>query len=69
MKRILDCILAKNYQNSVDHYAVAVRNDFVDDVPSRFENSFRSDPACYVAKHSKYKHYMKPLQEKISRDE
>ena len=47
------------FSNFVHHYAVAVKNDSSDDVPSGFENSFRSDPACYVVKCSKYKHCMK----------
>ena len=49
-----------------------MKNDSSDDVPSTFENSFRSDPACYVA-YSKYKHCTKTLasckESKISRDE
>ena len=53
----------------VDHYAVAVKNDSSDDVPSRFENSFRSDPACYVAKYSKCKHCMKTLARKAKSQE
>ena len=55
--------------NFVDHYAVAVKNDSSDDVPSRFENSFKSDPACYIAKYSKYKHCMKTLVRKAKSHE
>ena len=36
----------REFGNFVDHYAVAVKNDSSDDVPSRYENSFRSDPAA-----------------------
>ena len=51
MKRSLDCILVQNYllklrrefSNFVDYYTVAVKNDSIDDVPSIFKNSFRSD--------------------------
>ena len=32
-----------------DHYAVAVKKDYSDYVHSGFENSFRSDPARYIA--------------------
>ena len=49
------------FDNFVDHYAVAVKNDSSDDVPSGFENSLRSDPACYVMKYSEYKHCTKTL--------
>ena len=38
----------REFGNFVDHYAVAVKNASSDDVPSRFENLFRSDPACYT---------------------
>ena len=43
----------REFGNFVDHYAVIVKNDSSDDVPSRFENPLRSDPACYVVKYSK----------------
>ena len=33
----------REFGKCVDHYAVAVKNDSSDDVPSRFENLFRSD--------------------------
>ena len=46
----------REFSKFVDHYAVAVKNDSNDDIFSGFENSFRSDPACYIAKYSKYKH-------------
>ena len=55
------------FGNFVDHYTVAVKKDSSDDVTSRFENLFRSDPACYVAEYSKYKHCTKTS--KISQDE
>ena len=54
----------REFNNFVDHYAVAVKNDSSDDVPLRFEKSFRSNPACYVAKYSKHKHCMKTLARK-----
>ena len=41
-----------------------MKYDSSNDVPLRFENSFRSDPACYIAKYSKYKHCMKTLTRK-----
>ena len=44
-----------------DRYAVVVEIDSSDYVPSGFENSFRSNPARYVAKYSKYKHCTKNL--------
>ena len=58
----------REFGNFVDCYAVAVKKDSSDYVPSGFENSFRSDHACYVAKYSKYKHCMKTLV-KILQDE
>ena len=54
----------REFGNFVDNYAVAVKNDSSDDIPSRFENSFRSDPACCVAKYSKYKHCTRTLMRK-----
>ena len=59
----------REFGNFVDHYAVAVKNDFSDDASSRFKNSFRSDPTCYVAKYSKYKHCMKTLARKAKSHE
>ena len=67
MHRSLDYILAKElptereFGNFVDHYTIAVKKDSSDYVPSGFENSFRSDPACYVAKCSKCKRCTKTL--------
>ena len=49
----------REFSNFVDCYAVAIKKDSIDYVPSGFENSFRSDPACYVAKYFKYKHCTK----------
>ena len=43
----------REFGNFVDHYAVAVKKNLSDYVPSGFENWFRSDPACFVAKYSK----------------
>ena len=54
----------REFGNFVDHYVVAVKSNSSDDVPSTFENSFRSDPACYIAKYSKYKHCTKTLTRK-----
>ena len=51
----------REFGNFVDSYAVAMKKDSSHYVPSGFENSFRSDPACYVLKYSKYKHCMKTL--------
>ena len=56
--------IEREFGNVVDHYAVAVKKDSSDDVPSRFENSFRNDPVCYVVKYSKYIHCMKTLAKK-----
>ena len=66
MHRGLYCILVKNYLlkefgNFVNRYAVAMKKDSSDYVPSGFENSFRRDHACFVAKYSKYKHCTKNL--------
>ena len=51
----------REFGNFVDHYAVAVKKDSSDYVPSGFENSFRSYSARYVAKYSKHKHCTKNL--------
>ena len=51
----------REFGNFIDRYAVAVRKDSSSYVPSGFENSFRSDHACFVAKYSKYKHCTKNL--------
>ena len=61
----------REFGNFVDRYAVAVMKGPSDYVPSEFENLFRSDPACYVAKYFKYKHCKKDPREerKILRDE
>ena len=60
----------REFGNSVDHYGVAMKNDFSDDVPLRFENSFKSDlGGCYIAKYSKYKHCMKTLARKAKSHE
>ena len=59
----------REFGNFVDHYAVAVKSDSSDDVPSRFENLFRSDPACYIVKYSKYKYCMKTLARKAKSHE
>ena len=56
-----ELLTEREFGNFVDCYTVAVMKDSTDYVPSGFENSFRSDPACYVAKYSKYKHCMKTL--------
>ena len=61
--------IEREFSNFVDHYTVAMKNDSSDDVPSRFKNSFRSDPACYVAKYSKYKHCTKTLVRKAKSHE
>ena len=53
----------------VDHYTVAVKNDSSDDVPSGFENLFRSDTACYVAKYFKYKRCTITLVRKVKSHE
>ena len=48
-KRSLDYIFGeelpteREIDNFIDRYAVAMKNDSSDDVPSRFENLFRSD--------------------------
>ena len=39
----------REFGNFVDRYAVAMKKDSSDYVPSGFENSFRSDPACFIA--------------------
>ena len=49
--------------------AIAIKNDSSDDGPSRFENSFRRNPACYVVKYSEYKHCMKILARKAKSHE
>ena len=59
----------REFGNFIDHYAVAVKNESSDDVPSRFENAFRSDPACYIVKYSKYKHCTKTLTRKAKSHE
>ena len=52
----------REFGNFVDCYVVAaVKKDFSGYVPSGFENSFRSEHACFVAKYSKYKHCIKNL--------
>ena len=51
----------EEFGNFVDHYAVAVKKDSSGYVTSGFKNSFRSDPAHYVVKYSKYKHCTKTL--------
>ena len=51
----------REFGNFVDCYAVAVKKDSNDYVPSGFENSFRSDHALFIAKYSKYKHRTKNL--------
>ena len=51
----------REFSNFVDRYAIAVKEDSSDDVPSGFKNLFRSDPACFIAKYSKYKHCTKNL--------
>ena len=51
----------REFGNFVDCYTVAVKKDSSDYVPSGFKNSFRSDSTCYIAKYSKYKHYIKTL--------
>ena len=53
----------------VDRYAVAMKKDSSDYVPSSFENSFRSDHASFVAKYSKYKHCTKILARKAKSHE
>ena len=45
----------------VDYCIVGVKKDSSDYLPSRFENSFRSDNSRFVAKYSKYKHCTKNL--------
>ena len=55
-----DYLLKENLV-TVDCYALTVKKDFSNHVPLGFENSYRSDPACYVAKYSKHKHYTKNL--------
>ena len=59
----------REFDNFVDHYAVAMKNDSSDNVPSRFKNSFTSDPDCYLAKYSKYKHCTKNLARKAKSHE
>ena len=54
----------REFGNFVDHYAVAMKNDSSDDVPTRFENLLRSDPPCYVAKYFMHKHCTKILESK-----
>ena len=51
----------REFGNFVDHHAVAVKKDSSDYVSSGFENSFRSYPATYIAKYSKYKDCTKTL--------
>ena len=59
----------REFGNFVDHYAVDVKNDSSDNGPSRFENSFRSDSTCYIAKYSRYKHCTKNLARKAKSHE
>ena len=47
----------REFGNFVNRYAVAMKKDSSGYVPSGFENSFRNDHACFVAKYSKHKHY------------
>ena len=51
----------REFGNFVDYYAVAVKKDSSDYVPSGFKYSFRSDHAHFIAKYSKYKHCTKNL--------
>ena len=46
--------IEREFGNFVDLHAIAIKKDSIDDVASRFENSFISYPACYVLKYSKY---------------
>ena len=51
----------REFGNFIDRYAVAMKKDSSGYVPSGFENWYRSDHACFVAKYSKYKHCTKNL--------
>ena len=53
--------IEREFSNFVDRYTVAVKKDSRDYVPSSFESSFRDDYARFLAKYSKYKHYIKNL--------
>ena len=56
-----ELLTEREFGNFIDLYAVAVKKDSSDCVPSGFENLFRSDHARFVAKYSKYKHCIKNL--------
>ena len=56
-----ELITEREFGNFINYYAVAVKKDSGGYVPSGFENSFKSDHVCFVAKYCKYKHCTKNL--------
>ena len=64
-----ELLTGREFGNFIDRYAIAVKKDSSGYVPSGFENSFRSDHTCFVAKYCKYKHCTKNLVRNAKSDE
>ena len=58
----------REFVNFVDRYAVVVKKDSSDNVPSGFESSFGSNPAHFIANYSSKTLYEEP-HEKLSHKE